>query len=227
MLKDGEKGAVLQIDRETYALSPHTPCGVVTPELLRKIADVAERHNVPFMKITSAYRIALFGIKEDEIDQVWKELGMDPGRLTGLCVRSVRCCPGNTWCRLGQRDSIALAMELDRTYHGMELPNKMKIAVSGCPINCAEGWVRDIGLFAQGKSKWVLLAGGNVGSRPRIAKEVVRGLEDDQAVEAVAALVEFFRANCNKGERMGRMIERLGVEPLIKHVRGAVPGLKE
>ncbi len=213
MVKDGELGAVLQIDRETYAVAPHTPCGIVTPELLRKIADVAERHDVKLMKITSAYRIGLYGIREEDLRSVWKDLDMDPGALTGLCVRSVRACPGNAWCKLGQRDSMAMGLELDRTYHGMELPNKLKIAVSGCPINCAEGWVRDVGLYPQGKRGWVLLAGGNVGSRPRLAVELASGLDDEQALEAVTAVVDYYKENAKRGERVGKMIERTGIEP--------------
>lgn len=218
MLQDGEKGAVLQIDKQTYALAPHTPCGIVTPDLLRKIADAAEKYDVKLVKITSAYRIGLFGVKEDDLDNIWQDLGMDPGHLVGLCVRSVRCCPGSTWCKLGQRDSMAMGVKLDKTYHGMEMVNKCKIAVSGCPINCAEGWVRDIGLYPQGKSGWVLLAGGNVGSRPRIAQELMRGLDDDQAEKAVALVVEFYNQNAKRGERIGKMLERTGPEPMKEFV---------
>ncbi|HUT55703.1 MAG TPA: NAD(P)/FAD-dependent oxidoreductase [bacterium] len=219
MLKDGEKGAVLQIDRETYAIAPHVPCGIVTPELLRKLADAAENYGAKLVKITSAYRIALYGIREEDVDKVWADLGMSEGHLTGLCVRSVRCCPGDTWCKLGQRDAIALGLRLDAAYHGMELVNKLKIAVSGCPIDCAEGWVRDVGLHPRGKSGWVLLAGGNVGSRPRLAREILRGLEqDDQAFRAVALVVEFYKNNAKRGERVGKMLERMGTEPLKEYV---------
>lgn len=218
MLKDGEKGAVLQIDKETYAIAPHTPCGVVTPELLRKIADAADKYGVKLMKITSAYRIGLFGVREEDVEAIWNDLGMDPGNLTGMCVRSVRACPGNTWCKLGQRDSLALGLKLDEIYHGMELVNKCKIAVSGCPINCAEGPVRDIGLYPQGKSGWVLLAGGNVGSRPRLARELLRGLGDEQAVAAVALVVGYYKDNAKRGERVGRMLDRLGEDGIRAHV---------
>jgi NAD(P)H-nitrite reductase large subunit len=218
MLKDGEKGTVLQIDRETYAIAPHTACGVVTPKLLRKIADVAEKYDVKMMKITGAARIGLFGIREEDVDDIWKDLGMNPGALVGMCVRSVRACPGNTWCKLGQRDSLALGLKLDRIYHGMELINKMKIAVSGCPINCAEGWVRDIGLYPSGKAGWVLLAGGNVGSRPRLAKEIIKGLDDDQAIKAVELVVNFYKEKAKKGERVGKMMERMGEEGLKEYV---------
>jgi NAD(P)H-nitrite reductase large subunit len=190
--------------------------------LLRKLADAAERYDVKLIKITSAYRIGLFGVREDDVEKIWADLGLDPGHLTGLCVRSVRACPGITWCKLGQRDSLALGLKLDAVYHGMELINKCKIAVSGCPINCAEGWVRDVGLFPQGKAGWTLVAGGNVGSKPRLAQEIVAGLDDAQALAAVRAVIAFYQHNAKRGERIGRMLERMGVEALKEAVAKSV-----
>ena len=131
MLNDGEKGAVLQRDRETYGIAPHLPCGLVTPEILRKIADVAERYRVPVLKITSAARIAMLGIREEDIDAIWDELGIKPGSVVGICVRSIKVCPGTTYCKRGQADSLGVGRVLDE-YHGLELPGKMKIGVSGC-----------------------------------------------------------------------------------------------
>ena len=130
MLKLGEKGAIPQRDKETYAIAPHIPCGVVTPEILRKLADVAEKYKAQAMKITSAMRIAIVGLKEEDIDAVWKELNMGPGAAVGLCVRSIRACPGNTFCKMGQQDALGMGMKLDAQYHGMDLPGKFKMAVS-------------------------------------------------------------------------------------------------
>jgi len=130
MLEDGEKGAVLQRDKSTYAVVPHIPCGVVTPELLRKLADVAERYNAAAMKITSSQRIALVGVKEEDIDAIWEALGTDPGAAVGNCVRSVRSCPGTMFCRRAQQDSLGLALKLDKKYHGAALPGKFKMAIS-------------------------------------------------------------------------------------------------
>jgi len=217
MLKTGEKGAILQRDKETYAIAPHIPCGVVTPGLLRKLADVAEKFNAQAMKITGAARIAIIGLREEDIDKVWEELDMNPGAAVGLCVRSVRACPGSTYCRLGQGDALGMGMKLDETYHGMQLPNKLKISVSGCNLNCAESWVRDIGLIA-GKNGWKILIGGNVGGSPRIAKEIISGLGDKEAMEAVAKIIDFYKNNAKKGERLGKMLERVGTEPFEKTV---------
>ena len=149
MLKDGEKGVIRQRggENETYAIAPHIPCGVVNPDQLRKIADVAEKYNVPVLKITSAARIAIVGIKEEQVDGIWYDLGMDAGHATGLCVRSIKVCPGISYCRLAKQDSLKMGMELDEIYHGMVLPSKMKMGVSGCKIQCAENCIKDISLY--------------------------------------------------------------------------------
>ena len=112
MLNDGEKGAVLQRDKETYAIVPHLPLGLITPAQLRKIADVAEKYSPAALKITSAARIAIVGLKEADIDRAWQDLGMNPGAAVGLCVRSIKACPGNTLCRFGQQDALAWAWSL-------------------------------------------------------------------------------------------------------------------
>jgi NAD(P)H-nitrite reductase large subunit len=212
MLKLGEKGAILQRDKKTYAIAPHIPCGMVTPELLRKIADVSEKYQAQAIKITGATRIAIVGLEEEVIDQVWQELQLDVGAAVGLCVRSVRTCPGTTYCRLGQQDALGIGMELDKRYHGMELPGKFKMAVSGCQLSCAESWVRDIGLIGK-KEGWQVVIGGNVGAAPRIGQELVAGLDDGAALRVVDQVVRFYQEKANKGERMGKMIERLGFEP--------------
>ena len=213
MLKLGEKGAIIQKDNETYAIAPHIPCGVVTPALLRTLADVAEKYGAKAIKITGATRVVLVGIKESDVDDVWNELGMAAGHAVGLCVRSVRACPGTTFCKLGKQDALNMGMKLDSIYHGMQLPGKFKMSVSGCKLNCAESWVRDIGLYGAADG-WVLVAGGNVGASPRIAQELMSGLNDDQALQVIEKAVGFYKENAKKGERLGKMIDRIGFESL-------------
>lgn len=210
MLKLGEKGAILQRDEETYAIAPHIPCGVVTPDLLRKIADVAEKYNAKALKITGATRIAIVGLKEEDIDAVWDALQMDKGAAVGLCVRSVRTCPGTTFCRLGLQDALAMGMELDRRYHSVKMPNKFKIAVSGCSLCCSESWVRDLGLIGK-KDGWQIVIGGNVGASPRIAQEVASGLNDEQAIVTAEKVVHCYKENAKKGERLGKTLNRIGI----------------
>ncbi|MGA7874243.1 MAG: NAD(P)/FAD-dependent oxidoreductase [Desulfoferrobacter sp.] len=213
MLKLGEKGAILQRDKTLYAIAPHIPCGVVTPDLLRKLADVAEKYSAQAMKITGATRIAIVGLREEDIDQVWSDLGMDKGAAVGLCVRSVRTCPGTTFCSIGKQDALGLGMKLDVQYHGAQLPGKFKMSVSGCKLACAESWVRDVGLIGE-PDGWKLVVGGNVGASPRIADELLTGLDDDQAMEAVKKVVEYYRTAAKKGERLGKMIERVGLDTM-------------
>ena len=212
MLKLGEKGAILQRDKETYAIAPHIPCGIVTPDMLRRLADVAEKYDAQALKITGATRIAVVGLKEEDLDKVWEELALTPGAAVGLCVRSIRACPGTAFCKLGQQDALGVGLKLDQAYHGLELPGKFKMAISGCPLSCAESWVRDIGLIGK-KDGWVITVGGNVGANPRIGKELVSGLDDDGAILAVEKVVGAYRENAKKGERLGKTIERIGLEP--------------
>jgi NAD(P)H-nitrite reductase large subunit len=211
MLKLGEKGAIPQRDNETFAIAPHIPCGFVTPKLLRRIADTAEKYNAKAIKITGAARIAIVGLMEEDIDGAWEALRLDKGAAVGLCVRSVRTCPGNTYCKLGQQDAIMMGLKLDKIYHGMQLPGKFKMAVSGCHLSCSESWVRDIGLIGK-KDGWTLVIGGNVGANPRIAQECDAGLDDDGALAAIDKVVVYYRENAKKGERLGKMIDRVGLE---------------
>ena len=212
MLKLGEKGAILQRDKKTYAIAPHIPCGMVTPDLLRRIADVSEKYNAKAVKITGASRIAIIGLEEEHIDQVWGELELDKGAAVGLCVRSIRTCPGNTFCRIGQQDALGIGMKLDGRYHGKLLPGKFKMAVSGCHLSCAESWVRDIGLIGK-KDGWQVVIGGNVGAEPRIGQEVISDLDDAQVLGVVDKIVECYQENAKKGERLGKLIERIGKMP--------------
>jgi NAD(P)H-nitrite reductase large subunit len=209
MLKDGEKGVIIQRDKKSYAVAPHIPCGVVSPDLLIKIGNVAKKHKVTALKITSAARIAMVGIEEVQVDQIWDELAMDKGAATGLCVRSVKVCPGTTFCKRGIRDSLGIGMKLDGLYHGLELPGKMKMGVSGCPNQCAETCIKDIALVGFGKG-WKLLVGGNGGALPRLAVELAKDLEDDQALAYIDALVKFYQKTARPHQRMGMMIERMG-----------------
>ncbi len=217
MIKDGEKGAVLQRDKETFAIAPHIPCGVITPGQLRTIADTAEKYNAAAVKITSASRIAIVGLKENDIDSAWESLGIPKGHAVGLCVRSVKACPGTTFCRIGQQDSLTMGMKLDEIYHGMELPSKTKMGVSGCNNQCAENCIKDIGLLGK-KGGWTLQVGGKGTSKPRLAEVLVEDLNDDEAISMVDTFVSYYKENAKKHERVGKMIDRIGLEEIKKAV---------
>ena len=211
MLKLGEKGVIPQKEKGDYAIAPHIPCGFVTPDLLRKIADISEKYNAKTLKITGATRIAIIGLKEDDIDAAWEDLGLDKGAAVGLCMRSIRTCPGLT-CKLGKQDAVSMGLKLDEKYHAYELPGKCKMAVSGCKICCSESWVRDIGLIGD-KDGWNLIIGGNVGTLPRIGKQLFSGLDDETALRAIEKVIIYYEENGKTNERLGKMIERIGIEP--------------
>jgi len=205
-----EKSAILQRDRETYGIAPHIPGGITDTATLRKICDVADKYNLK-LKLTSAQLIALFGVKEEDIDRVWEEVDEKPGAALGLCVRSIKICPGTTHCKRGVQDSVSLGLKLDDLYHALPLPNKMKMGVSGCMLSCAEVAVKDIGIMGTPKG-WKILVGGNAGARPRLADLLVEAPADEAAVLAVVdRIIEWYR-NCGREVRLGTLVEEMGIE---------------
>jgi len=211
-----EKGAIVQRDKETYAIAPHIPGGIIDVSTLRKIADVAEKYNAAAVKITSAQRMAIVGLKEADIDNVWTDLGMPAGAAIGLCVRSIKICPGTTFCKRGQQDSVGVGLKLDEKYHGMELPTKLKMGVSGCQNTCAESNIKDIGLIGTTKG-WKLLAGGSSGIKPRLADLIAEELDDNDALKLVENIVNFIKVN-DQRKRLGWVIEEMGLEEFKKKV---------
>jgi NAD(P)H-nitrite reductase large subunit len=211
MLQDGEKGVILQRDKKTYAIVPHIPCGVVQPETLRKLADVAEKYQAVALKITGAARIAIVGLKEEDIDNVWGDLGMYPGASVGLCVRIVKACPGTTFCKRGMQDSLTLGMKLDAKYHGMEMPGVVTIGVSGCPNGCAETCIKDIGLVGL-KNGWKQFVGGHGGGRGLLSRELARALTSEEALGLIDKIIEFYKSNGKRRQSLGAMIEKMGFE---------------
>jgi NAD(P)H-nitrite reductase large subunit len=212
MLADGDKGVVLQRDKVSYAVAPHLVCGLADPQTLRKIADVAEKHQLT-IKVTSEQRIALIGVPADQVDAVWADLGLPHGHVVGNTVRGVKACPGTDFCKRGQQNSLAMGRILDERYHGIPLPGKMKFGVSGCLFGCAETSFKDIGLIGKPKG-WMLVVGGCGGAKARIANPIADGLSDAEALAAVDRLVEFFRQHARPHERMARLVDRLGLETL-------------
>ncbi|HLD47699.1 MAG TPA: NAD(P)/FAD-dependent oxidoreductase [Desulfobaccales bacterium] len=206
------KGAIMQRDKETYAIAPHIPGGIITDfNLLRRLADVAEKYGVKAMKLTSAQRIALVGLKLEDLDPVWQELGMVPGAAIGLCVRSIKICPGTTFCRIGMQDAVGVGLQLDEKYHGMPLPFKFKIGVSGCPNNCSESCIKDLGLVGAAKG-WRVLAGGfGSGLKPRLADLIATDLTDAEALALAERMLDWYKEK-NQKKRLGRIIDDIGLD---------------
>lgn len=214
-------GSILQMDKKTYSIAPHIPAGVVTPEILRKIADVAEKYQAQALKVTSAQRIAIVGLRPEDVPKIWEELGMDPGHAVGLCVRSVKVCPGNTFCKRGLQETLVLGMEIDKRYHGMELPSKFKIGVAGCPNKCTDAATVDLGLMGTSKG-YHLYVGGNGGVKPRQGDILLENLQKEQLIPVVDAVITYYKEKAKPQERIGRLIDRMGIESLREFAKKAV-----
>ena len=213
-----EKGAILQRDKETFAIAPHIPGGIIDPAGLRRIADVAEKYNAKVLKITSAQRIAIVGIDPKDIDAAWNDLGMKAGAAIGLCVRSIKICPGTTFCKRGQQDSVGIGLKLDQIYHGMQLPWKFKIGVSGCGNSCAEPAVKDIGLIGMSKG-WKLLVGGSSGVKPRLGVVLAENLSDEAVLSLIDKNVHYYKDHAKK-QRLGEFIEEIGFDKFKQEILG-------
>jgi len=213
-----EKGAIVQRDYETYAVAPHLPGGICDPQTLRKIADVAEKYNAKALKLTSAQRVAIVGIPEEDIDNVWKELDLPPGHAVGLCVRSVKFCPGTTFCKRGKQDSVKLGMELDKRYHGTNTPTKFKIGVSGCTNCCGESRIKDLGFIGR-PNGWEIVVGGSAAASPTIAQTLVKDLTDEAALEIADKIINYYKKSDTK-LRLGKYIDKIGFDIFKEEIIG-------
>lgn len=205
------KGANLQKIRngvKTYAITPHLPGGFIKPEVLEKYAQVARRYEGT-LKLTSAQRILITGLRAEDIDQVWDELGMQPAMGYANCVRSVKICPGTAFCKRGKQDSVKLGLELDRRYIKKEMPSRMKMGVSGCPNSCSEAIIKDIGVIGTDQG-WDIYVGGSAGSHPRLADKLIGGLDYEQTLRMIDIVVRYYQQNADI-ERIGQFIDRIGL----------------
>jgi len=210
-MREHPAGAILQRDKETYAIVPRTPVGLVTPDDLEALAGVARKYNIPVIKITSGQRFALVGLKKEDVDSIWQELGMDVGKATELCLHYVQACPGTAVCKFGVQDSLGLGTEIESFFTEMELPAKVKIGISGCPFCCGESFVRDIGIFGK-KNGWTFIVGGSSARRPRIGDVLTENLSKEEVIDLTRRTLEYYRDKSKKKQRMARFIDRIGIE---------------
>lgn len=206
------KGANLQKihnGKKTYAITPHLPGGFIKPDVLEKYAHVARKYN-GILKLTSAQRIMITGLKAEDIEEIWQELGMQPAMGFANCVRSVKICPGIAFCKRGKQDSIKLGLELDKRYIKKEMPSRMKMGVSGCPNSCAESVIKDVGVIGTDEG-WDVYVGGSAGSHPRLADQLITGLNYDDTLRIIDIVVRYYQKNADI-ERVGQFIDRIGFE---------------
>ena len=210
-------GAILQRDKKTFAIVPRIPGGLMNLEMLQKITATVAKYKIPIVKITSGQRIALVGMTAEQLDDIWKDLGMDPGKATELCLHYVQSCPGNSVCTFGVRDSLSFGIELEDHFSGRDFPAKVKIGVSGCPFSCAENHVRDIGIFGK-KKGWSVSFGGSSTRKPRAGDILAEDLSNQEVKELLERCLDYYCTHASKKERTARFIERIGLETFKKAV---------
>jgi nitrite reductase (NADH) large subunit len=204
----------------TYSVVPRMWGGLTNPRELRAIADVVEKFNAPMVKVTGGQRLDIFGIKKEDLPAVWADLnaaGMVSGHAYGKSLRTVKTCVGSEWCRFGTQDSTGLGVKLERMTWGSWMPHKFKIAVSGCPRNCAEATIKDFGVICV-DSGYELHVGGNGGIKLRGTDLLCRVASEDEAMEICAAFIQFYREDAWYLERTAPWIERVGLD----HVKAAL-----
>jgi nitrite reductase (NADH) large subunit len=201
----------------TFSVVPRIRGGVVTPDQLRRIADVAERYEVPMVKITGGQRIDLLGVHKRDLPEVWRELDMPSGHAYAKAIRTVKTCVGSDFCRYGLGDSIRLGIELEEAWEGLYTPHKVKSAVSGCPRNCAEATVKDIGCVAV-EGGWQVRVGGAAGGNVREGDVLATVGTADEAKRVATAFLQYYRENADYRERTYDFIPRVGLDVIRDEV---------
>jgi NAD(P)H-nitrite reductase large subunit len=214
------KGALLQRDGETYAITLRVMGGVFDVAAGRRIADVADQFGIKTLKLTGDGRLALIGVKEEDIEAVHEALGSKAQGGTQLCQQYVKACPGNTYCRRGQQDTLTLARKIEeRFYPYPKILSKIKIGVAGCFNSCAEPAIKDIGLVGLPKG-WLLMLGGAGGLEPTIAETVARDLNDDQVLELLGKILAYYssvsKIHRTRNKRLGLVMRIEGKERLLR-----------
>jgi nitrite reductase (NADH) large subunit len=194
---------------------PRIRGGVTSPQELRTIADVAEKYNVRMVKITGSQRIDLLGVKKEDLPKMWADLGMPSGQAYTKGVRMVKTCVGTDFCRFGTQNAIDTGIELERRLENLYTPHKVKMGVVGCPRNCAEATVKDIGLVGQ-EGSWQVVVGGAAGKGVRKADVLVTVETNEQALEAACLFFQYYREHGNYLERTYDFVERFGIERVRK-----------
>jgi NAD(P)H-nitrite reductase large subunit len=211
-----EKGAAVQRDMDTYAIIPYIPGGLLNPATLRKLADVAEKYQVKIIKMNSEHRIGFYGINEEDIDDIFKDLEMEPGGFIGNCVRGVKFCTGNTSCKKGYQNTVQMGLKIDDRFHRRETPHKVKISLSGCTSSCAESHVRDIGLIGTPRG-WKLLVGGTCGLQTKKGRLLAENLSDNQAINYIEKILDYYTERGIE-KRMGGFIDQVGFEIFSQNI---------
>jgi len=198
----------------SFTVVPQIKGGVTSADQLRRIADVADKYAVPMVKITGGQRIDLAGISKEQLPDVWKDLGMPSGHAYGKSFRTCKTCLGSEFCRFGVGDSTALGIKIEERYKGLESPGKMKLATAGCPRNCSEAYVKDLGAVAVEGGKWEIYVGGAAGAHVRKGDLLCVVDSHEDVLLLMGRFMQYYRENAKYLERTYLFVERVGISKI-------------
>ncbi|HUQ92713.1 MAG TPA: nitrite reductase large subunit NirB [Bryobacteraceae bacterium] len=198
----------------TFSVIPQIPGGVTSPSQLRRIADVADKYKVPMVKLTGGQRIDLLGVRKEDLPNVWRDLDMASGFAYAKRYRTCKSCVGTDFCRFGVGDSTTLAIKIEKRFQGIDTPGKMKLATAGCPRNCSEAMVKDMGAVAVEGGKWEIYVGGAAGAHVRKGDILCVVDSHDLALLYMGRFMQYYRETAKYLERTYGFVERLGIEKL-------------
>ncbi|MCA1978282.1 MAG: nitrite reductase large subunit NirB [Thiobacillus sp.] len=201
----------------TYSVIPRMWGGQTTPAELKRIAIVAEKYNIPTVKVTGGQRIDLLGVKKEDLPKVWADLDMPSGHAYGKALRTVKTCVGSEWCRFGTQDSTQMGIELEKVFFKMWAPHKVKLAVSGCPRNCAEVAIKDVGVIGV-DSGWEIYIGGNGGIKTEVAQFLIKVKTAEEVLEYSGAFLQLYREEARYLDRTVHYLERVGLDYVKKKI---------
>jgi len=215
----------------TFSVIPQIAGGVTNAAQLRRIADVADKYDIPMMKITGGQRIDLLGVRKEDLPDVWADLDMPSGYAYGKSFRTVKTCVGTDFCRFGLGDSTQLGVDIEQRYKGLDSPAKMKLAVAGCPRNCSEALVKDVGVVAVGDDAWEVYVGGAAGASVRKGDLLATVTGRDEALRLTGTFMQYYRENARWLERTYDFVPRVGLDELkallVEDRDGIVAGLDQ
>ncbi|MFL5337619.1 MAG: nitrite reductase large subunit NirB, partial [Geminicoccaceae bacterium] len=196
----------------TFSVIPEMPGGICTPAELMRIAEVAVKYDVPLVKLTGGQRIDLVGVPKEDLPGVWRDLDMPAGWAWGKSYRTCKSCIGTEFCRFGLGDSMGLAVKIEKKFRGLDSPAKLKLATAGCPRNCSEAMVKDVGAVAIGDGKWEIYIGGAAGGHVRKGDVLCTVDGEDDVIKVSSRFMQFYRENAKWKERTYSFVERIGLE---------------
>ena len=195
----------------TYSVIPRMWGGATNSAELRRIADVVDKFKIPTVKVTGGQRLDLLGIKKEDLPAVWKDLDMPSGHAYAKALRTVKTCVGSEWCRFGTQDSTRMGQELERALWRMQAPHKVKLAVSGCPRNCAESGIKDVGVIGV-DSGWEIYVAGNGGIKTEVAQFFCKVKTHEEVLEYSGAFLQLYREEGWYLERTVHYVNRVGLD---------------